>query len=56
MIISDNGKGFDPDSPRIGAGGNGLHNMRQRAADIGGQLGVFSRPGEGARVELRVKV
>ena len=57
MKISDNGKGFDPeDLQAMGAGGNGLKNMRKRASEIGGKLDVFSAPGEGARVELSVEV
>lgn len=56
MKISDNGKGFEPGSLEIGGGGNGLKNMQQRATDIGGKVEIFSNPGEGTRVELRVRV
>lgn len=56
MMISDNGRGFEPGGPLKGSGGNGLYNMQQRAADIGGRLEVFSRPGGGATVELQIKV
>lgn len=53
LLISDNGKGFDRSSLR---GGNGLHNMEQRAATAGGQLMIRSAPGEGTRVELELVV
>ncbi|MCK6692845.1 MAG: histidine kinase [Thermoanaerobaculia bacterium] len=56
LIIKDNGKGFEPGTPVTTGGGNGLQNMRQRAADINGKLEVFSAPGAGARIELRVKI
>ncbi|MBV6441855.1 MAG: hypothetical protein DYG98_23410 [Haliscomenobacteraceae bacterium CHB4] len=55
MKINDNGLGFEADSLRAEGGGNGLQNMRKRAADIGGKLDIISGPGEGTSVELRVK-
>ena len=36
--IRDNGRGFDPAT--VGDGGNGLFNMRQRLADIGGKFDI----------------
>jgi signal transduction histidine kinase len=56
MKIKDNGKGFDPDTTTSASGGNGLQNMRQRAADIGGKVEILSNAGEGTSVELRVRV
>jgi len=54
---SDNGLGFAPDT-RNGNGGvggrNGLANMRQHLADVGGTCFIQSQPGQGANVELRV--
>ena len=50
LSVEDNGRGFDPPS-RAGTG-NGLANMQARAAQMGGQLRVESRPGHGARVTL----
>ena len=47
--IDDGGKGFDPKSTANGKTG-GLSGMRERAAALGGQLTLESRPGEGARV------
>lgn len=57
IIISDNGSGFDPvtesNSADSAAGfGNGLRNMRQRLAELGGDFRLESRPGEGATVRF----
>lgn len=49
--IEDDGKGF------LEAGlkrQNGLSNMRQRIREIGGQILIQSRPGEGTRIEIRL--
>ena len=48
LEIIDNGRGFDP--ARMRSGGMGLQTMRERAALLGGQLLVDSRPGGGARI------
>lgn len=55
-VVEDDGEGFDPEaageaSPSWGVG---LGSMRERAEMLGGTLVVDSRPGEGARVEVRV--
>jgi signal transduction histidine kinase/streptogramin lyase len=61
ITIRDNGRGFvpapvtenaGPDQARTGRGGNGLHNMRQRLKDTGGQCTIASSPGQGACVSL----
>jgi ligand-binding sensor domain-containing protein/signal transduction histidine kinase len=54
--VSDNGLGFAPDARHgHGAGGrNGLSNMRQHLADVGGSCLIQSQPGQGASVELKV--
>jgi len=44
LVISDNGRGFDP---AAGADGHGLRSMRERTAALGGRLDVISRPGQG---------
>jgi signal transduction histidine kinase len=49
--IEDDGCGFVPKEVRQGYG---LRTMQQRAASIGGRLGVCSRPGAGTRVCLYV--
>jgi two-component system sensor histidine kinase UhpB len=53
MRISDNGKGFEQVTA---ANGNGLGNMRNRAADLEGKLGVESENGEGTTITLTVPV
>lgn len=50
VAVSDDGRGFGPET----APGVGPSSMRERAEALGGILKVDSRPGEGARVRLRV--
>lgn len=51
LRVADDGHGFD----RENCGeGQGLGNMRRRAANLGSELEVRSRPGAGTEVELRV--
>jgi signal transduction histidine kinase len=59
--VTDNGQGFDPVAAQkerpaaLGRrGGNGLANMRQRLAMVGGECAVRSEPGKGATVCLRI--
>jgi signal transduction histidine kinase len=52
ITISDNGKGFDPDS--VSPHGNGLQNTRQRISAIGGSLEISSRPGQGTIISFFV--
>jgi signal transduction histidine kinase/ligand-binding sensor domain-containing protein len=57
--VADNGHGFavpaaNGSSPANSErGGNGLKNMRQRLADIGGQCVIASEPGRGATVTIK---
>lgn len=53
LAIQDNGKGFDPER---GADGNGLRNMRTRAAAHGWDLRIESGPGQGACLFLMVPI
>lgn len=54
LRVQDDGIGFDPGSlPTDTMGGNGLGNMRRRAAEMRGTLQVRSAPGQGTTVELR---
>jgi two-component system, NarL family, sensor histidine kinase UhpB len=64
LSITDDGRGLDSGRSNghalgevalLGRGGLGLSGMRERALLIGGRLRVFSAPGEGTRVELRVQ-
>jgi signal transduction histidine kinase/ligand-binding sensor domain-containing protein len=51
IIVSDNGRGFvTPNAENHG--GNGLRNMRQRLADIGGRCELESAPGRGTTIRL----
>jgi signal transduction histidine kinase len=53
--ISDDGRGFA--LPAAGAReGNGLANMRARAAHAGGTLQIDSEPGRGTTIALRLPV
>lgn len=51
MEVSDDGKGFDPTSPRTGFG---LHGIHERLASIDGVLTVQTAPGQG--VSLKIKI
>jgi ligand-binding sensor domain-containing protein/signal transduction histidine kinase len=51
LTISDNGRGFDPETRTEGAG---LLSMRRRAADLGGELSLESLIGAGSRVRLTI--
>ena len=53
MLIRDNGKGFDQGSIKEG---NGLTNMKKRAAEIGAQFMIDSQPGNGTTIHLKVAV
>lgn len=53
LRVQDDGVGFDPKVPAQG-GGNGMTNMRSRAAAIKATLTIDTAPGEGTKLELRV--
>jgi signal transduction histidine kinase len=50
LVITDNGRGFDPARPRTGH--FGLQSMRERAAAIGATLDLASSPGVGTQVRV----
>jgi len=50
LMITDDGRGFEPGTER---GGVGLSSMRERMEQVGGQIGIVSRPRAGTRVEAR---
>ena len=63
VVVTDNGCGFEfpavtaaNGSPRPARSGNGLRNMRQRLADIGGECLILSRPGSGTAVSLKFRL
>ncbi|MGH7563101.1 MAG: sensor histidine kinase [Gemmatimonadota bacterium] len=53
--IRDNGRGFGGGPGELqGHSGRGLHNMRERAAVLGGVLEIESEPDGGARIRLDI--
>jgi signal transduction histidine kinase/ligand-binding sensor domain-containing protein len=52
VVIEDDGAGFSPDSAR--AGSNGLRNMRERMAALGGRIEFETPVPNGARVVLHL--
>jgi signal transduction histidine kinase len=55
LEVSDDGAGFETGdgAARPASGGNGLDNMRARAAKLGGTLQIESAPGQGTRILLK---
>jgi signal transduction histidine kinase len=53
ITVTDNGRGFLIDQAR--SKGNGLENMKQRLAQIGGRLVLESTPGNGTRIRLEAE-
>jgi len=53
LQVRDDGIGFDPLTAR-NAGGMGLHSFEERAAKVGGQVTLESRPGEGTTVTVEI--
>jgi len=54
LTITDNGKGFDSTMTSknlLTGSGYGLNNMKRRASRVKGNLEIFSKPGEGTRIE-----
>ncbi len=52
VAVEDNGRGFD--SNLVNGEGNGLTNMAQRMAEIGGTCAISSQPGGGCLVAFTV--
>lgn len=52
IVVEDNGRGFSQETVEVGA--DGLRNMRQRLADIGGTCWIQGRPGAGVKVALEI--
>ncbi len=51
LEVTDDGEGFDTDES---SEGNGLASMRRRAARLGASLDIFSGPGVGTSVSVRM--
>jgi signal transduction histidine kinase len=52
VVVSDNGKGFDPSNAKQNR--NGLANMTQRMREVAGSCRIKSEPGRGCRIEFVV--
>lgn len=55
VVITDNGRGFAMDAAskdHLKGSGYGLENMKRRASRAGGELSLYSKPGEGATVTV----
>jgi two-component sensor histidine kinase len=48
IVVTDNGRGFDPDT--VSQDGEGLSGMKRRLASAGGLCTIESAPGQGTRV------
>lgn len=53
LIISDAGKGFDPETAAKGKG-LGLTSMRERVRLVNGNISIQSQPTEGTRIEVHL--
>ena len=53
IFIPNDGGGFSPNGQM---GGYGLHNMRDRACLLGGQLHIQSQPKEGTTITLNLSM
>ncbi len=53
LRVADNGQGFVPNESDTG---NGLRSMRSRAAEIGGELTIASKPDGGTQLTLRASL
>jgi signal transduction histidine kinase len=53
LRVVDDGQGFDPDELKVNDGGFGLKGMRERAAEVKGELTIRSETGKGTEISLR---
>ncbi|MFF4395439.1 GAF domain-containing sensor histidine kinase [Streptomyces sp. NPDC001480] len=54
LRVTDDGRGFDPQTVRRAGRHLGLVSMRDRASGVGGRLTVESAPGKGTAIEMEV--
>ena len=52
LRVLDDGRGFDPRQPPPGEGGFGLVGIRERVAELKGELDIRSAPGQGTEITL----
>jgi ligand-binding sensor domain-containing protein/signal transduction histidine kinase len=56
IVIEDNGRGFDLNGTKLEKHGNGLANLSRRMENIGGDLQISARPGQGVTLQFTVKL
>ena len=57
IVVEDAGAGFDPElMARRWSKGFGLFSVREQISRLGGTVDLYSRPGSGTRVRLRVPI
>jgi PAS domain S-box-containing protein len=54
MLVTDDGKGFDPS--QAFPGHLGLRSMSERATRLGGKMEIDSAPGKGTRVKVKLPI
>ena len=54
ISVSDQGGGFDVQAALGRRNSTGLSGMRERARQLGGELGIISTPGQGTRISVRL--
>jgi ligand-binding sensor domain-containing protein/signal transduction histidine kinase len=54
LIVEDDGHGFAGEAPSMHEGHYGLTGMKERAQQIGGNLTVSSKAGEGTRIQVEI--
>ena len=53
LVVEDEGAGFDAGATHAGIG---LTSMRERIRQVGGEMTLFSEPGEGTTIRVRIPV
>ena len=56
LTVEDDGRGFVPSEQLGGPGNLGLLGMQERAAYVGGQVHISSRPGVGTRITAEIPI
>ncbi|WP_029100627.1 sensor histidine kinase [Brevibacillus thermoruber] len=54
LRVTDDGVGFDPEGEKLTS--YGLRSMRERVAELGGSLDIYSAVGKGTQIEVRIPV
>lgn len=54
LVVTDDGRGFEPASPSPSQDGFGLVGMRERATELNGELDIRSVPGQGTELSFRL--